>query len=115
MRMKGSKVGENAPAAGGKANVQDVSISKTVDKSTPKLMEAKVLGSPAPRGSLTTLVPAGTCKLGARYPRAELDTGAMRFEMENVLISSCAAHSGGGSESRPMESLSLNYEKIVWK
>lgn len=103
----------------GVGELQEVTISKSMDKSTPKLLESavkgKVFASPAPRGSLTTLVPAGTCRVGARYPKATLDTGTMQFEMENVMVSSCSAHSGGSSEMRPMESISLNYGKIVWR
>lgn len=118
MRMKGSKIGQNAPASAGKANVQDISITKSSDKSSPKLAEAavkgKVFSSPAPRGSLTTFVPAGTCRVGARYPNGSLETETMRFEMENIMVTSCATGGSGGSGGMvPTEQISLNYEKVT--
>ena len=62
-------------------------------------------------GSLTVLVPAGMCVVGARYPTAQLGDGQLAYKMKDVMVSSCApAPSSGGS--RPMESLSLNYTKI---
>ena len=98
----------------GVGELQEMTISKSMDKSTSKLAEAAVKGkvfkSPAPRGSMTTLVPAGMCKVGARYPTAELGTGERVFEMEEVTVASCApAASSGGM---PMEQISLNYERI---
>ncbi len=66
--------------------------------------------APLPRGSLTLMVPAGKCRVGARYPSAEFGTGTMIFEMENIMVSSCS--SGGGGGSLPMEEISFNYEKI---
>jgi type VI protein secretion system component Hcp len=145
MTMKGSKIGENstdgdpdrplvtgrvpnaAKESGEKGGTEDINIgvgelqeatiSKSSDKSTPKLMEAaakgKVLSTPAPRGSMTTLVPAGTCRAGARYPGATLDTGQMRFVMENIMVTSCSSGGGSGGESLPMEEISFNYGKIT--
>ena len=109
-----------AQSGGGKReasspSISEISVTKSTDKATPKLMEAatkgKVFGSPAPSGSMTTRVPAGTCTVGARYPAAKLDTGSMIFEMENIMVSSCSSGSGGSS-SLPMEEISFNYEKI---
>jgi hypothetical protein len=64
-----------------------------------------------PTGALKSKVPAGQCKLGKRYPGAVLVTPTMRFEMENVMVSSCT-RSGQGGESLPMEEISLNYGKV---
>ena len=100
----------------GVGELQEATVSKSMDKSSPKLMEAsakgKVFTSPAPRGSMTTFVPAGTCRVGARYPKASLDTGTMIFEMENIMVSSCSTGSGGGGGSLPMEEISFNYGRI---
>lgn len=85
-----------------------VKIVKEWDASTPMLRQ----------GSMTTLVPAGTCRLGARYPAAELGTGQRVYTMTNVVVAGCKASvsgHGGDSSARPMESISLNYEKIVWR
>jgi hypothetical protein len=61
------------------------------------------------KGSLSLHVPAGMCRAGARYPIAEFGTPSGVFTLDNVVVTSCAAASGG---DRPMETLSLNYEKI---
>ena len=60
-------------------------------------------------------LPAGTCRVGARYPTAELGTGNRVYRMTNVVVASCSVSGhGGDSSARPMESMSLNYEKVVW-
>lgn len=101
----------------GVGELQEMTISKSMDKSSPKLLEAaakgKVFSSPAPRGSLTTLVPAGTCRVGARYPKASLETGTMRFEMENIMVSSCSPSGSGSGDPVPMEEISFNYGKVT--
>ena len=74
-------------------------------KATPKLSE------PIARGSLTTLVPAGTCRAGARYPTAELGTGNRVYTMTGVVVAGCSAARSSG---QPMETMSLNYTKISW-
>lgn len=63
-------------------------------------------------GSLTTLVPAGMCKMGASYPSAELGTPGRVYRLEGVTVAGCAAAASSGD--RPMESISLNYAKIQW-
>jgi type VI protein secretion system component Hcp len=109
--------GESAPpGTTGPTTVASKGSTPTGRKATPKLLEAAVKGkvfkSPTPRGSLTTVVPAGTCRAGARYPTAELGTGNRVYTMTGVVVAGCSA---AGSSGRPMETLSLNYEKIVWK
>lgn len=89
----------------GKRTHKPMKIVKELDPSTPLLRQ----------GSMTTLVPAGTCRLGARYPTAELGTGQRVYRMTNVVVTSCSASGSGGGDARPVESLSLNYERIVWK
>jgi type VI protein secretion system component Hcp len=100
----------------GIGELQEMTISKSSDKATPKLYESaakgKVFKSPAAKGSMTTKVPAGTCKLGARYPTAELGTGEKVYTMTGVVVTGCATASDG---SIPTETLSLNYDKITWK
>jgi type VI protein secretion system component Hcp len=99
----------------GVGELQEATISKSMDKSTPKLMESaakgKVFKSPASRGSLSIKVPAGTCKAGARYPEAEFGTDKRLYQLMGVVVTGCAA----ASDNAPMETLSLNYDKIVWK
>jgi len=102
----------------GVGELQEMTISKSSDKATPKLYESaakgKVFKSPAPKGSMSTVVPAGACRLGARYPTAELGTGDRVYTMTGVVVTGCstaASHDG----SIPTETLSLNYDKITWK
>ena len=96
----------------GVGEMQEATISKSMDKATPKLIEApvkgKVFARPQPRGSLSIKVPAGTCKAGARYPAAEFGTDKRVYQLTGVVVTGC----GGGVA---METLSLNYEKISWK
>ncbi len=96
----------------GVGELQEATISKSMDKATPKLIEApvkgKVFARPQPRGSLSIKVPAGTCKAGARYPAAEFGTDKRVYQLTGVVVTGC----GGGVA---METLSLNYEKISWK
>lgn len=66
---------------------------------------------PGSGGSLTAVVPAGICKVGARYPAAEFGTGAQVYRMTGVLITGCSPGAASGG-SRPTETLSLNFEKI---
>jgi hypothetical protein len=102
----------------GVGELQEVTISKSMDKSSPKLMEAatkgKVFAGPAPRGSLSIKVPAGTCKAGARYPAAEFGTDKRVYQLTGVVVTHCSgARSSDGSI--PTETLSLNFDKITWK
>ncbi len=92
----------------GKRQHGSVTITKEWDKSTP-LARAAPPSSAA--GSLTTLVPAGMCKAGAAYPSAELGTPGRVYRLEGVTVASCAAAASSGD--RPMESISLNYTKIM--
>ncbi len=87
-------------------SVSEIAVTKMTDTATPKLAK------PLARGSLTLKMPAGQCIVGARYPAATLNTPYMRYEMENVMVSSCSASSGGGGGSLPMEEISFNYDKI---
>jgi type VI protein secretion system component Hcp len=108
--------GESAPpGTTGPTSVAAKGSTPAGRKATPKLSEAvakgKVFQSPAPRGSVTALVPAGTCRAGARYPTAEIGTGNRVYTMTGVVVAGCSAARSSG---RPMESMSLNYTKIVW-
>lgn len=91
--------------ATGKRQHKPLTISKEMDKASPKLAQPSAKGSMSFRGQVTG------CAAGTTYPSATLKTAAYRYEMKNVVITSC----GGGSSSsasKPMESLSLNYSEI---
>ena len=101
----------------GKRQHKPITITQPVDKATPKLAEAVATGKvfksgPGPgKGMLAVMVPAGTCVAGARYATAEFGTGTRIYRLANVVVSGCSPASSSGGD-RPMESLSLNYERI---
>ena len=68
------------------------------------------LAAPLARGSVRIKVkfPWLDCRVGAAFPNAVLHNDAGRYELKDVIITSCS--SGG---DRPMESLSLNYTKVI--
>jgi type VI secretion system secreted protein Hcp len=82
--------------------LEDVVVTKELDKSSPKLAEA-------------------ICK-GKVYPKVEIhvtasytDAGRVtyfRYELKNVLVTSYDISGSGQSEEVPMETLSLNFEEI---
>lgn len=82
--------------------------ARQVDKASPLLAAAK-LAKPLAQGSVTLVMAAGACSVGARYPMAELGTGAYTYEFQDVIITSCAKTGGG---SRPLEEVSFNYSRV---
>jgi type VI secretion system secreted protein Hcp len=86
----------------GKVSVHDISITKTFDKSSPKLMESCAKGTHIKEAKLTCRK-AG----GGQEPYFVVT-------MEDVLISSYST-SGASGGDRPMESLSLNFTKVTYE
>ena len=85
----------------GKPNHQDFTVTKYLDASSPALNQA--------------------CCEGRAFPRADVivghnDGGSMveliRYTLDNVLISSISI--GGGGGDKPVETVTLNYNKITW-
>ena len=82
--------------------MEDISCSKELDKSSPKIAEA-------------------VCK-GKVFPTVEIDVTASytdagrvtyyRYELTNVLVTSYNISGAGQSESVPAEDFSLNFEEI---
>ena len=83
----------------GKVAVQDISVTKYVDKSTPNLIH--------------------TCMTGKHYPKATITVRKagdkpveyMIITMEDVLITSIST-GGSGGEDRLTENVSLNFAKV---
>ncbi len=82
--------------------LDDLAISKELDKSSPKLAEAVCNGKVFSKVEV---------HLTASYTDAGRVT-YLAYEMENVLITSYSIGGSGQSEDVPVENFTLNFEKI---
>jgi type VI secretion system secreted protein Hcp len=87
-------------AATGRVDHGDFTITKYVDKASPKLYDAISTGKPFKK------VKIECCRAGGSQVKY------FEITLEEVLISSISMSSGGGDV--PTESVSLNYSKIEW-
>jgi len=83
----------------GKANFQDLSVTKYVDKASADLLYCTASGKHIPKAKLTVR------KAG------ENPLEYLTFELENILVSSVST-GGSGGEDRLTENVSLNFAKI---
>ena len=83
----------------GKVDVNDISIVKVVDKSSPSLMLACANGKHIPKGKITVR------KAG------ENPLDYLTIDLENILVSNYQA-SHATSADTPTESLTLNFVKV---
>jgi type VI secretion system secreted protein Hcp len=83
----------------GKANFQDISITKHIDKSTPDLMYACASGKHIAKGKLV-------CRKAGENPLEYLT-----YEFENILVSAIS-HGGSSGEERLTENVTLNFAKV---
>jgi len=67
---------------------------------------------PVGRGSVTLVGKFPACTVGGAYKDAKLQVAGVRYTLENILITGCAA-TPGSSGGEPAQSLSLNYVKIT--
>lgn len=89
---------------GGKVAVQDISVTKYVDSSTPLLMKACASGAHIKNATLTVRKADGS------------GSGALEYvviKLGPVLISSVSA-GGSGGEDRLTENVSLNFKKVQY-
>lgn len=86
-------------AGAGKVNVQDLSFTKFIDKSSPELMLATCNGKHIPEAKLTVR------KAG------ENPLEYLIITMSDVLISSVST-GGSGGEDRLTENVTLNFSKV---
>ena len=89
-------------AGSGKANVQDISITKYVDIASPTIAKFCAQGKHIPKGWLS-IRKAGTNPL--EY---------MKYELETILITSVST-GGSGGEDRLTENISMNFAKVKFK
>ena len=94
----------SASTAGGathqRANFQDFSIAKTLDKASPKLALACSDGTHIKKITLEL------CRAGGDKVKY------MEYLLEECIVSSCGEGGGGGGE--PTDSVSFNFGKINW-
>jgi type VI secretion system secreted protein Hcp len=90
---------QGSGAGAGKVNVQDLSFTKYLDKSTPDLMLAACNGKHFDKATLTVR------KAG------ESPLEYLLITMEEVLISSVST-GGSGGEDRLTENVTLNFAKV---
>jgi type VI secretion system secreted protein Hcp len=81
----------------GKANVNDLAITKWVDKASPNLAQAVISGKQFNKATLT-----------CRKAGGEKPVEYLKFDLENVIISSLAT-GGAGGEDRFTENIALNF------
>jgi type VI secretion system secreted protein Hcp len=81
----------------GKANVNDLTITKWVDKASPNLAQAVISGKQFNKATLS-----------CRKAGGEKPVEYLKFDLENVIISSLAT-GGAGGEDRFTENIALNF------
>jgi type VI secretion system secreted protein Hcp len=81
----------------GKANVNDLTITKWIDKASPNLAQAVISGKQFNKATLT-----------CRKAGGEKPVEYLKFDLENVIISSLAT-GGAGGEDRFTENVALNF------
>ena len=86
----------------GKANFQDISITKYIDLSSAKLMESVSIGTHFPEASITVRKAGGKA----------LDY--YKIDMKQVMVTSYQT-GGSGGEDRLTESLTLTFAKVEVK
>jgi len=88
----------------GRCNVQDVSVTKMLDKSSVDIINAMCVSKNLGKTTLHILKAVGDTAEGQKE--------AMKYEMEDTMISSYSIGAGGGGE--PTETFTLNFTKITW-
>ncbi len=92
--------GTGAARRRGSVMLEDMQCSKLLDKSSPKLAEAVCLGRVFPKVEIECTVSTTDAGQETYY----------KYELKNVLVSSYAV--SGGSQDKPGETFSLNYEEL---
>jgi type VI secretion system secreted protein Hcp len=85
----------------GKANVQDMSFSKNLDKTSPVLLQHLLIGTHFKKIVLTLRKVTGATQLPY-----------LVFTMEDALLSSYSTGAGMGGDDQIIENLSINFGRI---
>jgi len=99
-QMASATASSSGGASAERANFQDFSIVKTLDKASPKLTLACASGQHIKE------ITVELCRAGGDK------VAYMEYKMNEVIISSVSVGGGGGGE--PTESLTFNFGKIQW-
>ena len=94
----------SAGGGAGKANFQDLSIVKYVDKASPLLMLQCANGGIIPMAELFVRKAGGADGGGLEY---------IKIRMENILVTSVST-GGSGGEDRLTENVTLNFSKFTY-
>jgi type VI secretion system secreted protein Hcp len=87
----------------GKVSVQDISVTKWMDKSTPDLMLLTANGKHLPELELLVRSPCAECDVEPYFT----------LTMTDVLVSSVST-GGSGGEDRLTENVTFNFAKVEW-
>jgi type VI secretion system secreted protein Hcp len=85
--------------SGGETTVQELTVSKYVDKASPNLMKYCLNAKSLPEVVLTV------------RKRGEKPIDYIKIKMKEVIVSSLSA-TGNGGEGTPMEAVGLSFEKV---
>ena len=85
----------------GVATVDDVVITKELDKSSPKLAEAVLSGKVFPKVEIHNTATYG-----------EGRATFLKYELKNVAVTSHNISAAGGGDAVPHEGMSLNFEEV---
>lgn len=86
----------------GVVTVEDVVVTKEYDKSSPKLSEAVCVGKVFPKVEIHNTATYGD---GARATY-------LKYELKNVMVSSCNVSAASSGDAVPTETFSLNFEEV---
>ena len=100
MSNSGTAVGGGGVGSG-KVNIQDLSVTKYVDKASTLLMQACATGSHYP-----------TVKLQMRKAGSAANQHFLVITMEEVIVTSLST-GGSGGEDRLVENVSFNFAKVT--
>ena len=95
-----SAKGGGGGGGAGKVSVHDISITKTVDKSSPVFFKNCVRGTHYNKVTLAMRKAGGDPNV------------VIKYTLTNVIISSYQEVSSGGGKSKPEESITFNFTKI---
>ena len=114
----GGGSGGGGGGGAGKVSMQDMNVTTNVASPgdaasgmpTGKRQHGSVtITKPLDRGSVTVHGNLPGCTVGAAYADAVLQTPATRYELKEVMISSCTMSGSTGGDDAPTESVTLDY------